>query len=153
MTKQRAALYALTVRQPWALACVLGRKKMENRGWRTPHRGPLLIHSANVGFLTAPFTREGKRGFYFPDGSRMPPYEDDYAFGAVIGCVELADVLPVEECVARLPKQRPWTAGPWCWVLKNARRFKEPVTCRGALGLWHPPQTPALLVQLKAVRS
>jgi hypothetical protein len=37
---------ALTVKQPWAWAIVMGYKDVENRSRRTNHRGPLLIHAA-----------------------------------------------------------------------------------------------------------
>ena len=35
----------LSVRQPWAWLIVYGGKDIENRSWRTPYRGPLLIHA------------------------------------------------------------------------------------------------------------
>jgi len=37
---------ALTIRQPWAFAILNLGKDVENRSWRTRHRGPLLIHAA-----------------------------------------------------------------------------------------------------------
>jgi len=36
---------AVTIRQPWAELIVRGEKDVENRSWRTRHRGPLLIHA------------------------------------------------------------------------------------------------------------
>jgi hypothetical protein len=39
---------ALSLKQPWAALLVHGRKTIEVRRWPTPHRGPLLIHAANV---------------------------------------------------------------------------------------------------------
>ena len=36
----------ITVRQPWADLIASGAKRVENRTWRTHHRGPLLIHAA-----------------------------------------------------------------------------------------------------------
>jgi hypothetical protein len=36
----------LTVRWPWSALILMGVKDVENRGWRTPHRGPLTIHEA-----------------------------------------------------------------------------------------------------------
>ena len=36
---------AITIRQPWAELIVRGDKDVENRSWRTRHRGPLLIHA------------------------------------------------------------------------------------------------------------
>ena len=37
---------AITLTQPWASLVALGLKKIETRGWRTDHRGPLAIHAA-----------------------------------------------------------------------------------------------------------
>ena len=37
---------AISVRQPWAALIVLGIKDVENRGWRTRYRGPVLIHAS-----------------------------------------------------------------------------------------------------------
>ena len=37
---------ALTTRQPWAWAIVMGFKPLENRSRPFNHRGPLLIHSS-----------------------------------------------------------------------------------------------------------
>jgi hypothetical protein len=39
------AVKALTLRQPWAWAAIYGGKDVENRRWKTRHRGPLLIHA------------------------------------------------------------------------------------------------------------
>src|SRR5438552_907079 len=35
----------LSLRQPWAWLLVNGHKDIENRTWKTKHRGPLLIHA------------------------------------------------------------------------------------------------------------
>ena len=40
-------LRALSLRQPWAWLVVNGYKAIENRSWRTNHRGPLLIHASS----------------------------------------------------------------------------------------------------------
>lgn len=37
---------ALSIRQPWAALIALGIKDVENRPWRTSHRGPLVIHAS-----------------------------------------------------------------------------------------------------------
>lgn len=40
--------HALSLKQPWAGLLVAGLKTIEVRRWRTPYRGPLLIHAARV---------------------------------------------------------------------------------------------------------
>ena len=43
-----SALYALSIKQPWAALLALGRKTVEVRSWRTHIRGKILIHAARV---------------------------------------------------------------------------------------------------------
>lgn len=38
---------ALSIRQPWAWLIVNGHKDIENRSWKTNHRGDFLIHAGN----------------------------------------------------------------------------------------------------------
>jgi len=38
----------LNVHQPWAWAILHAVKSVENRSWRRHHRGPLLIHAAQL---------------------------------------------------------------------------------------------------------
>ncbi len=46
-------LRVLSLRQPWAWLIVNGYKDIENRSWRTNHRGPLLIHASSNRSLTS----------------------------------------------------------------------------------------------------
>jgi hypothetical protein len=36
----------LSIRQPWAYLITRGSKNIENRGWPTNYRGPVLIHAS-----------------------------------------------------------------------------------------------------------
>jgi hypothetical protein len=119
---------ALTIRQPWAWAIVFAGKNIENRTWITKYRGPLLIHAGDAYNADAEL----------PRGVRVPP-RDDLTFGAILGVVDLVDV--VEDHRSR------WFFGPYGFVLKNARAFAKPLPCKGRLGLWSP--TPQ---QVAAVR-
>lgn len=40
------ALYALSIKQPWASLVVYGLKRVEIRRWRAYRTGPILIHAA-----------------------------------------------------------------------------------------------------------
>ena len=44
----------------------------------------------------------------------------------------LAGVVPLDECSSR------WAVGPYCWVLRDIRPLKHPLSVTGALGLWDP---------------
>src|SRR5438105_11911405 len=47
-------LGAVSIRQPWAWLVVMGYKDVENRSWRTNHRGALLIHASKNQSLVSP---------------------------------------------------------------------------------------------------
>jgi hypothetical protein len=122
------AVKALTLRQPWAWATIYGGKDVENRRWKTGHRGPLLIHAAANAD---------------PDGSAfvLKTIEDPYVFGrppiawqargAIIGLVFLADIL------TDAPSE--WALPGWShWVLEFPSTIDPPIPQRGRPGLWIP---------------
>jgi hypothetical protein len=107
---------ALTVKQPWAWAILYAGKDIENRGWRTHYRGPLVIHA-------------GAAMHRYALPRRLPrPTPTEYVMSALLGTVELVDV--VESSRSR------WFSGPFGWVLENPRPFKRPIPSTGRLGLW-----------------
>ena len=119
---------ALTIKQPWAWAIIHAGKDIENRDWITRYRGPLLIHA----------------GAKLHDYRQLPrgvkaPLEEDMTFSAIIGVVDLVDV--VEKSRSK------WFMGSYGWVLRNPQTLRKPVPCTGRLGLWHP--TPAVLRAVK----
>lgn len=112
----------LTVRQPWAYAIVIGQKDVENRDYSTTHRGPVIIHAG----LRVDETARVK----YPELFTSLPPDAALATGAIIGVVDLVDVVPHSES--------PWALGTaFHWVLENARYLPEPIPYPGALGLRH----------------
>jgi ASCH domain-containing protein len=108
---------AITIRQPWAELIVRGEKDVENRSWRTRHRGPLLIHAGG----------RALRELYAEHG--VP---DDAERSAIIGVVEVVD------CTQE--KTSAWhEAGSWGWYLARPRRFKKPIPMKGRRGLFEVP--------------
>lgn len=82
----------LSLWQPWASLLAHGEKKVETRGWRLRHYGPLLIHAATrwnrdlKGLCeTEPFRTALKR------------IGDDLPFGAIVGRVNVIGCFPTEE--------------------------------------------------------
>ena len=58
---------AISLRQPWAALVVSGIKDIENRPWRTRHRGPVLIHAAQNVADASLFELARKHGFAVSD--------------------------------------------------------------------------------------
>ena len=116
-------LRALSIRQPWAWLIVNGYKDVENRGWATKYRGPLLIHAgaSRIGLRDAEAEVVGRFGIRLPT---------EYDFGGIVGVVNL------EDCSERTSS--PWhDSGSVGWVLAMARRlpFRR---VKGALSLFGP---------------
>lgn len=112
---------AITIRQPFAEMILRGRKRVENRTWRTHYRGPLIIHAQAMNAGT----------------SRFPT-------GALVGMVYLTDCRHINECYQHdmfgfQPIDRETVTGPWCWCLENPRRFETPIVYPGRQGLWSIP--------------
>jgi hypothetical protein len=115
---------ALSLRQPWAWLVVNGYKDIENRSWRTDHRGPLLIHASLSMTDYTTGTAEWIKTEY---GVRIP---DNTQFGVIVGVVDVSD------CVKQHPSK--WKfRGSWGWVLENPRRL--PIReCNGFVKFFKP---------------
>lgn len=123
-TSKLAGTRALSLRQPWAWLVVNGYKDIENRSWRTKHRGPLLIHASST---TTDFKLEHLEKIDKKYGVRVPVTVD---IGGIVGVVDVVD------CVPR--HRSKWHfQGNWAWVLENPRRlpFRE---CKATVGFFHP---------------
>jgi len=101
---------------------VNGYKDIENRSWRTNHRGPLLIHASSNRSLTSSKNLAAIEKKY---RVRLPR---DFDFGGIVGVADVVD------CVkTHLSKWK--IRGSWGWVLENPRRlpFRR---CKGAVGFF-----------------
>ena len=140
---------ALTVQQPWAHAIAHLDKRTENRT-RPLRRGieTLFIHAGK-----APLDPRAAEPF-FHRRIRLP---EDLAYGAIVAVTSIVGC-----CGAGFPGARggcdcdSWAAdGQWHWQLGDVTPLREPVPCKGALGLWKP--TPdvidAVLAQLRVAVS
>lgn len=116
---------AIVIRQPWAWAIIAGIKQIENRTWSTRYRGPLAI-------IAGSSRASLKRGssFLAKLDVQIPP---NLTFGALIGTVELVDVVPATNA------RGPFAEGPWCWLLANPQPLANPIPMRGRLGLFDLP--------------
>jgi len=121
---------AITIQQPWAEMIARGLKKVENRTWRTRHRGPLAIHA---GKSMAAMDRENAAEWPKRYGVALPQV-GELTFGAIIAVVEVRDCVPVAGLPAEL-RGHSFAKGPWCWVLDEVERV-ESVKCAGKQMIW-----------------
>ena len=118
---------AITIHPVWAWAIVHGHKLVENRTWRTKHRGPLLIHAS----ADSPASRASDaraREELARLGVEVP---ETVPRGAVVGLVDLIDVIEQSAVAAD-----PLACGPLCWILSNPRPLPRPIPCKGRQQLW-----------------
>lgn len=164
-----ADLFALSFMQPWLwaiLACHKGATydgtfyALENRTGKPPRgrvapcTGRIALHASagydhdglsfilrtlapeasRVGLLAAPRgaivgTATIAGAFQWPDGVRAE----------VVG--------PLVDAQVDVLAASRWAFGPWVWVLRDVRRLREPIPCKGALGFWRVPSDVARFVR------
>jgi hypothetical protein len=105
---------ALTLQEPFATLVANGTKYVENRSW-------------------SPFRRNG-----IQPGDRIAIHRGGKD-GAIIATAVVADVVPPVVALAVLPSQEEYIGGPLCWVLTHIRKLRNPIPCKGRLGLWDAP--------------
>jgi len=121
---------ALSIRQPWAWLIVNGHKDIENRSWKTNHRGPILVH-ASKGMSRAEYDSAKQTvalaSAMNGESIALPPYEQ-LERGGIVGQVEITG------CVNKSPS--PWFFGEFGFVLENAKAlpFRE---VKGRLGFFN----------------
>lgn len=116
---------ALSVRQPWADAILLG-KDVENRSRYFSHRGLLLIHAArkiDMGAL------DDRRILELPASERLT--------GHLIGVVTVFD------CVRDHPSRWAEPGDYWHLILSNPRPLLRPVPYRGQLNIFDVCERPS----------
>lgn len=128
----------LSLLQPWATLVVTGAKKLETRSWQTSYRGGLLIH-ASLG-------KKGKILASEPPFKKYIQHFDQLPFGAIIGSIELEDVVRVENLflsdhvLALLTLEEKafgdYEPGRYAWILTEPEKFEHPIPVKGTLGLW-----------------
>lgn len=123
---------AISIRQPYAFAIVMGFKPVENRDWPTRVRGGVLIHA---GKKEEKDDVEGVlRRIAHQTGTPLAVIEKGYAshrtLGAIVGAATITD------CVTSMDSD--WFYGPHGFVMADAK-WCAPVPCKGALGFFDVP--------------
>jgi hypothetical protein len=133
---------ALTIWQPWAAFVAAEIKRNETRSWSTRHRGEIAIHAS----LNSPYT--GGLDRYMTDVIDAGLRRLLVASGAIIAVGEITDCQPTcregVRPVRTLLSSREialgdYSEGRYAWAIRNVRRLRNPVPCKGAQGLWTVP--------------
>lgn len=162
-TEHPTPTHAITVLQPWAWALATGFKTLENRRWKSSFRGRVAIHAgANMRLLGDEYGDRMDDGLYSVhprifkalDDRRIGPNRPILNSGAIIGTADVVaciafnpakddpDKVFAEFANTSVAPEIPhgcWAEGPYCFVLQNARRFRVPIYCPGALNFWKLP--------------
>jgi hypothetical protein len=120
---------AISLWQPWATLWVSGMKEYETRHWTHNYRGFLAVHAAK------------KK----PDVDTCIDFDLDpktLPLGAVIGIVNLLEVIPMTDELIRSISKQEFSAGDWCvgrfaWKAKPVNKFPNPFPCLGHQGFWN----------------
>lgn len=113
---------ALTLNQPWPWAILHLGKDVENRSWRTNHRGRLCIHAGQK------YDREGAKWIEDRFGVK-PPEPDELPKGCIVAIAELNDCIQNSDSSWAMPDC-------YHWVLSEIEPLPNPVKARGKQGIW-----------------
>ncbi|MCY2964123.1 MAG: ASCH domain-containing protein [Planctomycetota bacterium] len=141
-------LTVLSIRQPWASLLLSGEDWCENRSWNTKHRGALWIHASSK-------IENGECEQYGIDKKRL-------ATGAIIGVVDLIDVIPIDELADRVEGLAEkhglnrdvgpeFIVGEYCWIVANPRALKTPIPVKGKLNLWRFEANSSDIAELESI--
>lgn len=122
----------LTLVNPWAYAVTNCGKRIENRSWAPRQVDTILIHAGAKLELGDAMATFNAAGFVLPPVAIAR---------AVVAVAAIAGVCTRSRSSDRLVCDcGVWAAaGQIHWRLAEVTVLKEPVPCRGSLGLWTPP--------------
>jgi hypothetical protein len=126
---------ALSLRQPWASAVIIGGKNIENRTWNTNFRGRVIIHAGAQ--LGMPDWDWDQLNWEMEQLNGGPLPRSTY-----LGEVDIVDCVPIEDLDHPEDHPNRWAFGPYCWVLANPVAYPEPIPAKGKLGLYRVEDLP-----------
>eukprot|EP01103_Thecamoeba_quadrilineata_P020422 TRINITY_DN8748_c0_g1_i1.p1 TRINITY_DN8748_c0_g1~~TRINITY_DN8748_c0_g1_i1.p1 ORF type:complete len:151 (+),score=21.41 TRINITY_DN8748_c0_g1_i1:466-918(+) len=119
--------------QPWASLLVYGIKKIEGRSWDTDFRGMLWIASGVHETTQEEFS--GIEQFYQERG--VTEFPANYPKGALLGCVEVVDVLPQAEYRKKTDETREESGSDYLFICQSPQRLIVPVSVSGSHKIWN----------------
>jgi hypothetical protein len=140
-----SAIKSISLWQPWASLWLSPNKRHETRHWATSHRGRLLVHATKkfVKDIDGPLRGILEEEFGGHWATELP-------VGAIIGMVDLIDVIPTEEIyadeIADLADDEQidiacgdFAEGRFGWRRGTYWVFREPIAYRGRQSLFSVP--------------
>lgn len=146
----------LSIKQPWADLIVTGIKNIENRTWKTKHRGKIYVHASgkSAGRFGQLLTQDQKDYFHdHPESCRFAmqiALNRPFTTSAIIGEVDIVDCVINHPSIWAEQTDEPtnFISLPfgeedekpkyiWNWVLANPVLYDKPIlNVNGALSLW-----------------
>jgi hypothetical protein len=127
---------AISIRQPWAELILRGKKTIEVRSWDTAHRGILYLHTGKI-----------------PDGYKALDLGlQDVFRGGYVGIIELAAIVPFtpelwEKWRELHLSDGQFRQGLFAWMIRNPKRFRNPIPGPGLPGIFHPDPSIAKILE------
>jgi hypothetical protein len=146
---------ALSFTRPWTDLILSGEKAVENRVWKTPHRGLLVVHGAKSWDPAARALFDELVGLMPDEADRYAPRSNQDSPTGYLGVVDVTDCHLSGDLLCGpfadwCDECSPWAfAGQFHWTLATPRRFPEPIPGGGHLGLFDvPPEVEAAVAAL-----
>mmetsp|Transcript_86391 Transcript_86391/g.239571 ORF Transcript_86391/g.239571 Transcript_86391/m.239571 type:complete len:350 (-) Transcript_86391:65-1114(-) len=151
----------LTLWQPLASFLAYGLQRVEGRGWTTAFRGPLWIHAASKDVSKEETVKWESlyRKCHAADGNEALRLPDHYPTSALVGLVEVVDVIKAEEW-------RTWKTLPsgvrlegrchgsgFLFLIERHRRLPVPLKMSGQHKLWRIDRRTAMEAFQRLVES
>lgn len=160
----------LSLTQPWATLVANGSKQIETRSWSTSYRGAIAIH-ASKGFpgyakeycyaaIVQRHLRRNEGGqFYVADLIKSLPLGAIVATAKLVACTSTNHPLSFgfDQTRKRPQEGTPeyafgdYSENRFMWFLEDVKPLLEPISCKGALGLWEIPSAVLALLTPDAV--
>jgi hypothetical protein len=140
----------LSIQQPWAYAITDLGKRIENRMWSTAYRGRFAIHATKPknleefrfdlatcdrmsGMQISGAARDthAQAKLYRQLEQQLVPMISKFE-ASIIAVADLFDVVTVSDSK--------WFVDGFGLVFGNVVKLREPVVCKGQLGLWEPDE-------------
>lgn len=130
---------ALSIKQPWLYAITDLDKTIENRTWKPP---TWLLGNRIALHASKQYDDPGRTEIQNISGV-IPPAKSEVPCGYIVATANLAGWLHKDgygqgvnlEDFLSLLEYSKWFSGPVGWVFQDVRKSKEPIPCRGMLGL------------------